>query len=369
MRFKLAATASLVASSMLVGRAAAGGDPPENPKIGEGVREEITGSGQAAVVIALVDNEIPCSELFGGIVNEYYFPTYDYIVVPGCAGTITSEAGLDQIAEKSSVVKIDLDGETEYEGSSRKLLTTSVPFVKATDRHRVGNRGAGTTIAVIDTGIDTDHPNFPSGSIVHEACFSSRRECPGGTMSEAGPGSAEDTGSHGTHVAGIVASRGVEGGAGVAPAANIVAIRVLPGTWSDVIAAMDYVANPNSPAAVRDVNIINISIGGIYSPRFGNCDALSSITIDMFHAAEALLNNDILTVAAAGNGGSDTRVQAPACLSNVVAVGNYDTYNSRRDPSSDTNAVVDLFAPGERIESSIPSGQLETYGGTSMASP
>src|SRR5690606_14222817 len=113
------------------------------------------------------------------------------------------------------------------------MLTESVPLIGATSWHAVGNTGAGVVIAVLDSGVDTDHPDL-AGAIVHQACFldqdgtiNSVGFCPNGSDRQVGPGAAEDDFGHGTHVTGIAASRGNVSGAGVAPGANIEAIKVL----------------------------------------------------------------------------------------------------------------------------------------------
>ena len=374
------AIAALLASTLRLASAGDTGTGPNNPeKIGDGVEEEINMNGYAVVMIALeetspsAESPTTCTELFEDIADSY-FPIFEYSF-GGCAGNITSTDGLYYIADTSDVIKIDLDLPVEATGESgvrvRKLLRDSVPLVGADERHSLGNKGAGVTVAVLDTGIDNDHPDFPPGTIVHEACFSKNNDC-GGATSAFGFGTAAEGTGHGTHVAGIIASRGNVADEGMAPDASIVAIKVLfgprgSGFTSGIVAGMDYIANnPNNDPALADVSIINMSLGG--GRYTGPCDNADAATRNFAAAAQRLLDNNVLTISSSGNGGSTTQIGRPACVSTVVAVGNSDD-NDNRAPSSDSNAQVDLFAPGTSIVAPYPNAGIASLTGTSMASP
>ncbi len=109
-----------------------------------------------------------------------------------------------------------------------RALDDSVPLVNAPARWTEGFTGTGTTVAVIDDGVASGHPNL-AGKVVAEACFTSPLGC-AGNPSATGPGTAEPClfCTHGTHVAGIAAGAG-GGFDGVAPAASVFAIRVFGG--------------------------------------------------------------------------------------------------------------------------------------------
>ena len=392
MRFGPAAV-FFVAFPLLFDRAVAG-DGSGEAKIGPGVREELEdapssgsegGPAGVEVIITLEENyEGTCAELYPEI-DVYYEYSFH-----ACAGIINTTEVLDNIASNPLTTYIELDELEELYGfeaaavnavNARKLLGTSVPLVGADTRHSLGNAGAGVTVAVIDSGIVGSHPNFPPGTIVEEACFSRGYasatwfggQCLDrwgfiGELEATGPGAAEEPwpgSAHGTHVAGIIASRGIVGDVGMAPAANIVAIRVCFDqgcALSDILAGMDYVLG-------LDVDIVNLSLGG--GGFASTCDRLEPA---YFNAVNALLDDDILTIAAAGNNGqpngrgSFTSISAPACLSNVVAVGMSDNMDNR-NVFGDSNSLVDLFAPGTDIESSVFFGAVEKMTGTSMASP
>ena len=346
-------------------------------KIGIGVRSAIENAGSANVVIALSEPSDTCTVLFSSILNVSYFPFWDYSF-SACSGKITSTTGLDFIAGISNVVKIDLDGTEQAFGESgmrsRQLLGNSVPFLGAEARHQLGNKGAGVTVAVLDTGID----DFPRVNVVHEACFSRAEKCLGG--GEKFWLDAEDNISgHGTQVAGIIASSdgvnesgGIRQG-GMAPEANVVVIKVLfdsvlrIGHVSDILAAMDYILrNPNNVAALDDVTILNMSFGS--TNLFSNsCDDFDANTMAYSAATQALWDKNVLSIAAVGNAGNTNAISRPACINNVVAVGSSD-YNNELATTTNSNALVDVFAPGIAIASSGFNGSTMISSGTSMAS-
>jgi subtilisin family serine protease len=202
--------------------------------------------------------------------------------VPAFAAVARSREALERMAADPRVRRIDLDvGGT---GS----LTASVPTIGADHRHTRNNRGAGVVVAILDTGIDTDHPDL-ADALVHEACFGDNNSsidgtgfCPNGSDRQTGAGAAEDDAGHGTHVAGIVASNGTVSGAGMAPDASIVAIKVLDNcslagcfnAFSEIVAALDYIiANPQ-----LNVRVISMSLG-TSSLFAGACDDSAAYTM------------------------------------------------------------------------------------------
>jgi hypothetical protein len=294
-----------------------------------------------------------------------------YTAVPALSAVAHDETALLRLASDPSVLRIDLD----LPGTG--MLGTSVPFIGGDLRHARGNGGAGVVVAVLDTGADTDNPDL-ADALVAEACFGDNNNsiddvgfCPGGSDRETGPGSAEDDAGHGTHVSGIVLSNGTISGAGVAPDASLVAIKVLDNcsfagcffAFSEIVAALDYIiANPG-----LGVQIINMSLGtgALFS---GTCDNATAGAMAGAAAVNTLRANGVITFAAAGNDGSGTQMPLPACLSNVVSVGSVDT-NDVVAGSSNSNETTDIFAPGVGISSLAVGGGTRNAGGTSMAAP
>jgi subtilisin family serine protease len=260
-------------------------------------------------------------------------------------------------------------------------LSESVPQIGADRAWDYGTTGTGITVAVLDSGIDTDHPDLVD-SLVREECFLSDGFCPvTGTDRSSGPGSAEDGDGHGTHVSGIITSDNATW-RGVAPAAGIVAIKILDdsggGYLSDLVAALDWVAENHDTYQIR---VVNMSLGSyVYD---GICDGDHP---SIAEAAEAVKEEGIVLFAAAGNEKEISAIDMPACLSSVISVGAvYDddvgspSYSGTCSESytdadqivcfSNVSTVLDMLAPGARITSSRVGGGTTGQSGTSMATP
>jgi subtilisin family serine protease len=260
--------------------------------------------------------------------------------------------------------------------------------------------GAGITWAVLDTGIQADHPHF-KGSLT--AVYDCTKPGPPKLMK-----SAKDRDGHGTHVSGIIAgqskpgqSLGPNGEAdlrGVAPRARLVVYKVLDddGQGEDawIIKALDHVAQQNED--VTDglaIHGVNLSLGGPFDHTVYGC-GFSPICAEL----RRLWRNGVLVVVACGNEGqlqvqtrdgeveinSPMSVGDPANLEECIAVGavNADRPHlygispfSSRGPTADGRAKPDVVAPGERIlscDSHWRSGNGGHYlfeSGTSMAAP
>lgn len=294
---------------------------------------------------------------------------------------VLSPSGLAKLERHPKVLRIEPDILLHALTPQPRLqpqLTESVPLIQAHSVHNLGIQGNGVRIAIIDTGIDTDHPDFstvtPGDRIVAQNCFLTGANCPGT------PNVAEDGNGHGTHVSGIAASDGSVAPVGVAPQAQLVAIKVLrddgSGYLSDTVAALDWIYSNN---ASLNVKVVNMSLGSLtlYTPP---CDseypAMTTVITN-------LRNSGVISFAASGNDSSASQMSLPACISTAVSVGAvYDAnvgginWGVCTDPTTTadkvvciTNGVPDLQAPGALITSSVNGGGTATYGGTSMASP
>ena len=307
--------------------------------------------------------------LLAAVPRSEFTPGRQYRAVPAIAGTATID-GVAELAAQPEVARISLDLPVQAQ------LVEAAALVNAADAHTLLNMtGAGVTVAVLDTGVDTDHPLL-SDDIVYQRCLLSDGGCPGGGTS--GP-SAEDDNGHGTHVTGIITSNGPP--AGIAPDASIDAFKVLTasgsGNFSDVVAAYDEIIL-NHP----EVEIINMSLAvpGAFAPDA--CDPL----IPAFATAVATTREmGIVSFAASGNNGAKTGIAYPACVNGVVSVGAvYDAdlgpvswapcADSTTAPDrvvcfSQSHPQLDLLAPGSSITSTIVGGGTGSSSGTSMASP
>jgi subtilisin family serine protease len=308
---------------------------------------------------------------------------HQYTNIPALAGILTAN-GLEILKEDSRVSSIILD----QPGSGH--LGVSVPALQANIVHSMGYTGQGITVAVLDSGVDTDHPDL-SDDIIAQHCFTNG-DCPFGNTNEGT--SAEDENGHGTNVTGIITSKGTISSVGFAPDANIVAVRVLDtynGGWvSDWVAGLDWI---RTNQGTLGVDIINMSLGtnALYS---GNCDSNLPTVANIISQLNAL---GIAIFASTGNQGSSTQIASPACNTGVIAVGaTYDS-NLGREPDAGTynnlfggswpacfdgttslqtitcftnsNAMLDIVTPGAQITSTGLGGGTSTYRGTSQASP
>ncbi|HUR86721.1 MAG TPA: S8 family serine peptidase [Solirubrobacteraceae bacterium] len=243
-----------------------------------------------------------------------------------------------------------------------------------------GYDGRGQSVAVLDTGVQSNHP-WLAGKVVAEACFSTLTtgytagNCPNGLWTQTGAGAARPctystSCSHGTHVAHTAA-----GAYGVARGAQIMAVQVFHRTpsgtalsyESDQLNGMKFVYDNRGayrPAAV------NISIGsGGYT---GPCDNRTSST--SFYAWVAALRSvGIATVVSSGNDGYLNALSTPSCNSNVISVGNSTLVQGGADAvysGSNSASFLSLLAPGTHICSAVPNNASDcTYTGTSMAAP
>ncbi|MFD5511111.1 S8 family peptidase [Streptomyces sp. NPDC127051] len=205
------------------------------------------------------------------------------------------------------------------------------------DSFTTEGNGAGVTAYILDTGIDYAHDEFGGrATFGYDAIGDGRlgADCQG----------------HGTHVAGTVAGKTY----GVARKANLVSVRVLgcdgKGTWSGIIAGMDWVAkNAKQPA------VLNASLGGDKSTAVND-------------AADAVTNAGVLPVVAAGNSAKDACSVSPASASLVVTVAATNQYDEETS-FSNWGQCVTLYAPGQAIVSAKLGGGSVALDGTSMAAP
>ncbi|MCT9008046.1 S8 family serine peptidase [Streptomyces rhizosphaerihabitans] len=299
------------------------------------------------------------------------------------------QAGLEKLAAQSNVVSVTED--TPVPPS----LNESVPLIGGTSPAAAGLTGAGSAIAVLDTGVATHHP-FLKGRVVAEACFSpidadysATSLCPNGTEEQEGTGSADsETGpcatitecDHGTHVAGIAAGNG-EGitGAparGVAPGADIVAIQVFSEFTSE-----DYCGAGAAPCVLSFTSAQLSALEKVWELKqsgiplvaanlsLGSGRYTTACEDDPHQAViDQLLDAGVATVVAAGNNGYTDAVSSPACVSSALAVG-ATTDDDELAAFTNRGPLVDVFAPGTSIVSSVPGGGYASKAGTSMAAP
>jgi subtilisin family serine protease len=277
--------------------------------------------------------------------------------------------------------------------NERKIPTsvTSSTFVGARSAWGSGWTGAGSTIAVLDTGVQTNHPYLMNGAVpktVAEACFSTASgsyvsACPSGANQQIGAGAAVPCGvpstcKHGTHVAGIAVGgdAGATNPQGVAPGASLIAVQVFAvGCSSKCIGASDSDINAalqwlySNRASYPGLAAVNLSLGGEAKyTAYCNYEAQRPFI-------QQLLAVGIATVVAAGNDGWRDGVTAPGCIQEAVTVGAQDDAGAPIGTAvsvasfSNIGPQVDFLAPGSGIKSSVPGSGYDYMNGTSMATP
>ncbi|MCB1281721.1 MAG: S8 family serine peptidase [Salinibacterium sp.] len=214
-------------------------------------------------------------------------------------------------------------------------------------------KGAGVTIAIIDTGVDGSHPDL-QGAVVGGTDVS-------GVGSSNGQQPVGDSSEHGTMVASLAAGRGHGAGAGVigsAPAANVLAISIGFGTGTR--SSDDQIADAVKWAVDNGASVINMSLtrNSLEWPQSWD---------DAFLYA---FEHDVVVVAAAGNRGSGTtEVGAPATIPGVLVVGGVDRNGKASFDASSQGITIAVSAPSEDLVGAAPGGGYYAWAGTSGATP
>lgn len=341
---------------------------------GAALRSALRQSGEVRVIVALRaasardagERRLRVAEAQSRVISalapDEFQIAHRYRSVSALAGTVT-RAGLLKLLANPDVARVDLD--TGGSGS----LAGSVPQIHADIVQDVrGFDGSGVTVAVLDSGIDSDHPDL-SAALDSEQCFCSGGGgcCPGGAAVQSGSGAAEDDHGHGTHVTGIITSDGAVASRGVAPGASVVAIKVLDSNnefccASDVVAGLDWIL-ANRP----DVKVVNMSLL-TFATFSGDCDGTDATTMAFADSIDQLVAGGAAVFAASGNSSLANAMGAPACVANAISVGAVNDFDNVAF-FSNGSATLDILAPGVGIVSTAPGGSTMARSGTSMATP
>ena len=348
---------------------------------------ELERNGEARVLISLRNPDLPLEEwtvelrdqnaaerqarVLDALTSEDFTLIRQFEGAAALGGYIT-ESGVEKLARHPDVVDIGVTGLGSYS------LDEVVPLIDADDVHAAGYDGSGINVAVLDTGIDTDHPDL-SDSIVGEMCFPAYISC--------GPPAhpAEDTDGHGTLVSGVITSNGTSPGVpkGVAPGAGVFVYAIGPSA-PDEMAVLDALRDIENRGYIVDFVNMSFSLGTtLYA---GTCITTGVFNQIVTQIAVNLFFGDVLSFAASGNNASKAAIRFPACAPNVVAVGvvydenmgsftwpvncrNPTTQPDKVACASNSSDALDLLAPGCRTTTTFMGGGPFTDCGTSLASP
>jgi len=279
-------------------------------------------------------------------------------VVP--AGRLRALQNDPRVAYVEADMEMSIQVQTTPTGLPRAFATSNTNIdIDGSDDFRVD-----VDVAVLDTGIDRQHPDL---NVVGGIDCTSRQGCRAGTT-------GDDDHYHGTHVAGTIGAldNGI-GVVGVAPGARLYAVKVLnrrgSGTTSGIIAGIDWVV------AQGTIEVINMSLGG------------SGVSSAYRTAMDNAVAHGVVVVVAAGNSDANANNYSPAYVPSAITVSALADFNGlagggaaatcRADVDdtiadfSNWGSAIDIMAPGVCILSTYPieEGSYGTISGTSMASP
>ena len=285
----------------------------------------------------------------------------------GYAATIPSA----RLAAIRADARVAFISEDRLVAATAQTLPTGIKRIDGELSDTASGNGLGSVdvdVAIIDTGIDLDHPDL---NVV------------GGKNCVRG-GSHDDGNGHGTHVAGTVGAKdNAAGVVGVAPGARLWAVRVLDnrgsGSWSGIICGINWVTDN-----AGTIEVANMSLGGSGSDDTDGGNCLN--TKDALHKAIcSSVAAGVTYTVAAGNSSADAKGFVPAAYDEVITVSALADFNGlpggngaatcRADKDdtfadfSNFGADVDIIAPGVCINSTWKGGGYNTISGTSMAAP
>lgn len=265
-----------------------------------------------------------------------------------------------QLERTATVRYVEEDVDVGFPESTKTVASESLPAsaeeqhspwgcnrIGAVPIHGANVTGRGVDIAIIDSGIDSNHPDLQSNLGEGYATTS----CSGDECQQ----EWDDDHLHGTHCAGVIgALDNGQGVIGVAPDVTLHAVKVMSaagsGSGSDIADGIVW-------AADNGCEVANVSLG-TDSPSEAVHDAIKYAT-----------KNGTLVVAAAGNGGpcSDC-LHYPGAYEETLCVGAINQDEELAEFSL-TGDAVDIVAPGAEIPSTVLDGEYSAFSGTSMATP
>lgn len=337
----------------------------------EEIQSKVGGSTVKDEILSILDTNMQSKLSKTG--RDSVARVYKYI---NFIATTIDKTTLDQLKQSGLIKSFTIQRKFKLFMSESNQLT------KVDTLHSVGIKGRGVTVAVVDSGVQVNHPALRN-NMVGGACFANDCGSSGKIGLEHG-GSCSGC-SHGTHVAGIIA--GNSGSLqGVAPEAGIYSVRIFSGSGEEsieegLISALEHII---SKAAQHNIVAVNLSLG---TTSYGaiskyQCMIDSPQWTEIF---EKLHDAGIVAFVASGNDQRNYEVASPACQPMAVPIGSSNTDDI--DPLIDSNLCrsaggadsiscysnqanwLEFVAPGRNIKSSVDGSSYDTKSGTSMATP
>ena len=277
-------------------------------------------------------------------------------VLPGFAVNVPNDAVLETIMQNPNVDYVQPDVKVKVFAQSLPTGVDRIDGDLSSTKSGDGSGSVNADIAILDTGIDLNHPDL---NVYKQVTF------------VPGTSNGNDDDGHGTAVAGVAAAKdNSQGVVGVAPGARLWAIKVLDsngmGSSSNIIKGIDYVTEH-----AEEIDVVNLSFGAV-----GKNDALHNAIIRSVQAG-------VTYAAAAGNEGMDASNVFPASYPEVIAVsaivdtdgkcGGISTIGTTagKDDTlasfSNYGPVVDLAAPGVIVKTTTIEDSYMSFSGTSAA--
>ena len=305
------------------------------------------GADEAIPVIVMLKSGSLADDVVLDIKPEGLAVRYKYWLIPGMAADASAKA-INEIAENDLVSEIYFDGSTRVSAPDGNSTGDSAGFsgddyisnsriIKADRLWEKGIDGQGVTVAVIDSGIDKNHPDLV-GRVVAEKNFLSDEI------------TADDLLGHGTMVAGIIAGSGAASNGkykGIAPGADLINVKVIDsqgdGKVSDIIAGIEW-------AVYSGADVLSLSLGGI---NLGETNPPITMAADNAASAGAVV------CVAAGNRNSSEASGQVATSGRAAASGQAADSSVRVSQKEKDNNVMLLLVP---IVLALPPGLIDSPG-------
>ena len=322
----------------------------------------------------------------GQVINEFWLK--NMVLVEATPATLVEVAAVDGVDRVIPNLELELPEGEAMEVASEPPVAGQTWGLERIGAGRVqdelGITGKGVRVAVLDTGVDADHPDLAGALVTDDPADPTH---PGGWIEfdESGaPVASEphDSDTHGTHVSGTILGADASGTRiGVAPDAELMAGLVIPsgsGTLAQVLAGMQWAIEPfdaSGRPAGRPADVVSMSLGAE-----GHATEFIDVTRNIYLAGVVpsfAIGNECFVGASSSPGnvyeaiavGATDRDENVADFSCGEDVVTEDAWPNAPESWPREYVVPDVSAPGVDVYSSVPDGQWGTNSGTSMATP